>query len=395
MGSVSVNSGNFFAIVGHSEDVDTTAALEDLLEQCTEGLDGRTPNAALLFSGIDLDHKMLLEGINNAWPGIRLIGCTTDGEISSEKGFCEDSVTLFLFCSDTVQFSTGLGRNLSSDVEAACRQAVAEALSKTSQKPSICLTMPESLTASGHKVVSSLVSEFGSSVPLFGATAGDQYRFKSTRQFHQNEILSDCVPVLLFSGPLKYSVGVATGWKPIGEPGLVTRAEGSTVYEIDGRPAIDFYRKYFGEKVSFFGDCPLAILGEANLVQYLRASGNEADPKTGAIVYFADVPQGSLVQITMTDREAILAGCAKSLDTAVKSFPPGSIPAAAIVFSCAARKSLLGTRVGEEHNAILAKLPASLPVCGFYGYGEVGPEENGREVSRFHNETFVTLLIGS
>ena len=37
----------------------------------------------------------------------------------------------------------------------------------------------------------------------------------------------------------------------------------------------------------------------------------------------------------------------------------------------------------------------TFPVVGFYGYGEIGPPESSDSVSRFHNETFVSLILGT
>jgi DNA-binding response OmpR family regulator len=37
----------------------------------------------MLFAGIDHDFAVVLQQINAQWPGITVIGCTTDGEMSS------------------------------------------------------------------------------------------------------------------------------------------------------------------------------------------------------------------------------------------------------------------------------------------------------------------------
>jgi hypothetical protein len=87
----------FTAVVGHSEDLDTLAAANEILAQCRSKLKGTVPRAGLLFAAIDFDHQVLLDEINRHYPGIQLIGCSTDGEISSDLGFREDSVTLILF----------------------------------------------------------------------------------------------------------------------------------------------------------------------------------------------------------------------------------------------------------------------------------------------------------
>src|SRR5688572_28332537 len=100
----------FTAVVGHSEDLETSDADADGLVQCRERLKGTAPTAGLLFAAIDFDHQVMIDRINREFPGIQLIGCSTDGEISSELGFREDSVTLILFASDTVDITAGLGR---------------------------------------------------------------------------------------------------------------------------------------------------------------------------------------------------------------------------------------------------------------------------------------------
>lgn len=97
-------------ILGHSDDPDSQGAIEEVLEQCIRELAGMLPKAGLLFAAIDFDHALILEKINQTFPDLQLIGCTTDGEISSILGFQQDSLTLTLFCSDTVEIYAGVGR---------------------------------------------------------------------------------------------------------------------------------------------------------------------------------------------------------------------------------------------------------------------------------------------
>lgn len=385
----------FFAAIGHSEDVDTESALGEVLEQCRETLAGRTPKAGLLFAGIDSEHQKLLDGIQSAFPGIELIGCSTDGEISSKLDFQEDSITLMVFGSDVVDITAGVGRSLSRDIEDACRRAVEQARSKTQQEPALCITTPESLTASGQQILLSLKAQFEGGVPIVGALAGDQWRFAGTHQYYGGEVLSDAMPVLLFSGPLAYAFGVASGWKSIGEPGRVTRAEGATVFEIDHAPAIEFYRKYLGGAAKPSGECPLAVLDDDGNIQYLRAPAGNSIEATAEISYFGDVSEGARVQITVADRDAILEGCRESVAKAKQGFPEDKSPEAAVFFSCAARKLLLGTRTVEEMRIVKEELADPIPLCGFYGYGEIGPIRGGSSDSQFHNETFVSLLLGT
>lgn len=385
----------FFAVAAHSEDIDAQGVLDELLEQCRGELGGRVPQAGLLYCTIDLEHGDLVRGIDDAWPGIALIGCTTDGEFSSRLGFREDSATLILFGSDTVEITAGLGRDVSKDIEAACGKAIAQATAKTTKAPALCITLPESLTTSGQKIVEALGDRLGPNVPVIGATSGDGFQLKGTYQFCGREVCSDSVPVLLFSGPLVYSIAVKSGWKPMGEPGLVTRAVGTLVHEIDGRPAIDFYRQRLGDRAVPGPENPLAILDDAGAVECLRATAGFWIQESGSINFLGDVREGTMVRITVADRGAILTGCRESVRKAFDDFPHGKSPAAALFFSCAARKLLLGTHTGEEVGIVGSTVGSQVPVCGFYGYGEIGPLDTKDPTSKFHNETFVSLILGT
>jgi hypothetical protein len=383
----------FSAVVGHSEEADADVAAQEILQQCGAGPAAGPPRAGLLFAAIDFDHQALLCAVMRAFPGLALIGCTTDGEISSRLGFREDSATLILFSSDTVDITSGLGRGLSGDVEGACRAAVEAAVAKTDKPPRLCITTPEGMTAEGHSVTATLQHALGHEIPLFGALAGDQWRLEGTKQFYGTEVLTDSVPILLLCGEFQFSYGVATGWRQVGEVGCVTRAAGAVVHEIDDKPAIDFYRKYLGPGTKPTAEVPLAILNAQDTSEYLRASWGVVDEATGAVTFLATVPEGARVRLTLATRDEILTGCGESLAIAKSNFAEGSQPGAALFFSCAARKVLLGTRTQEEVRLIRDTLGQTVPICGFYGYGEISPNMGDPTGTKYHNESFVTLLI--
>lgn len=157
-------------------------------------------------------------------------------------------------------------------------------------------------------------------------------------QPYKNEVLNDSIPVLLFSGPIKFSFGIGSGWKSVGEPGKVTKSEGPVLREIDGAPTLEFYKKYLGEDAKPSGECPLAVLDENGHFDYLRATAGAVDKETGVITYFADVPMNRFVQITVVDRDAILEGCQESVQAALDNYPEGHKPEASLFLSCAARR---------------------------------------------------------
>ena len=121
----------------------------------------------------------------------------------------------------------------------------------------------------------------------------------------------------------------------------------------------------------------------------------DIDEHTGAITYLVDLPEGARVQLSITDRAAILDGCAESIRRALQGFPETKKPEAAVIFSCAARRILLGTKTGEEFRILKESIGDEVPFCGFYTYGEIGPQQTDRTKPVMHDATFIILLFGT
>jgi hypothetical protein len=65
-----------------------------LVAKARAKLDGQRPQLGLLFAAIDYEAEVIPAAVLVAFPGLELIGCTTDGELSSEHGLSEDSAVL-------------------------------------------------------------------------------------------------------------------------------------------------------------------------------------------------------------------------------------------------------------------------------------------------------------
>jgi hypothetical protein len=366
----------FSAVIGHSDEIDTEDAVDEIVASCRAKLGTTVPKAGLLFCGTEYDRVLLLERIDAAFPNMQLIGCTTDGEMSSELGFTEDAITLVLFTSDQAEFSAGIGFGAGT--------APAHA----------------SLSSSAHEVLAGISDALGDGIPIVGGMSADRVggtkSTYSTYQFCGKRVFTDSVPVMLFGGDLVYSLGIESGWKPIGEKMTVTRAEGQLLHELDGKPALDYYRHYLGEmndeNLTGLGAHPLAIFEDNSDRFYLRV-GNSANAETGSIHFLGNIPEGAQVQITQAIRDEVMSGVQRSVSDAMAHYP-GNQPGAALLFSCTGRKIALGSKTKDEIARAQEELSFPVPMCGFYTFGELGPLTNQSE-ARYHNTTFVTLLIGT
>ena len=218
-------------------------------------------------------------------------------------------------------------------------------------------------------------------------------RPRPTWQFSDGPIGEGGVGILLFAGAIAHSVAVGTGWRPIGSSGIVTATSSNELHEIDGKPALDFVSRYLDSTGPASYGNPLAIYEDGADVPYLRVL-QQSDPATGRIQIGGSVPVGARVTLTTASTDDILGGVSDALARATASFPAGARPEAALLFSCTVRQFLLGSRTGQETDLARAALGPGLPFAGLYCNGEIGPGGPGGD-SRFLNETFVTVLLGS
>jgi hypothetical protein len=383
----------FKAHIGHSEDPDSRSAIAEVLKQCRQSLAADIPQAGILFAALDFDHALILEQIQKAFPGIELVGCTTNGEMSSVLGFREDSLILMVFCSDQIIIRAGLGRKLSQNINAAVQEAIATATAELLEPPQLCLTFPEGIGTDGFSIIQALQHNLGMKVPIFGGTSADNLAIQQSYQFFQGEITSDAIPLLLFFGNIHYSHGTASGWKPIGKKSKVTEVDGCIVYKIDGKSALEFYQQHLGKAgcIHEYISYPLAIFTDNSSDFYLRTPGTH-DEQLGSVTFLSNIPANATIQMTEISREGVLDATNKSLERAINNYP-GHSPAAALLISCAARRMLLGTRAKEEYEIFRAHLSRDIPCCGFYSFGEISPLQISKK-SQFHNQTFITLLLG-
>jgi len=384
--------------VGHSDDIDLEAALGDVFRQCDQALRGATPQAGLLLASWELDHEALLRAINERYPGIELAGSTTAGEMSSVLGFREDSVALTLFASDTVDITAGLGRDLRADPVAAARRAVEQARGRTTLPPSLCIAMSTIGGVEAGIILDALRAALGPGIPILGGGAAPRDPAgepdgETSREFVGDELARDALAVLLFSGPLAFSYGVETGWRGVGPLATVTRAEGARVLEIDGRAATAFYEHYLRTDQAPIAN-PLAVFEPGRTGRFYLRTPVAFDLEAGAVSFFGAVPEGATVQITVAATEQVYDGARASMTAALAGFPADSRPDGALLFSCATRKFLLGTRAGREIDLVRDVLGESVPVGGFYCMGEIAPM-SAPDLTRFHNATLVSLLLGA
>lgn len=225
----------------------------------------------------------------------------------------------------------------------------------------------------------------------FGGAAGDDLILKDTFVFSKENFSNHGIIALAIDRDKIDIVGArAFGWAGIGKERIVTKAEKNVVYEIDGKRAIDFYKKYLNittEDMPQVGiEYPLEVTMRNGQVVYRAVL--EIDEKRGALIFAGHVEEKSKVRLSSAKGKSIIEHVSRSMTEAL-TYKKDFKPEVTLVFPCCSRKQVLGDFVIKEIEAVYS-MTKQTPLIGFFAYGEIGAYPGGYG---FHNETFVTAML--
>ena len=166
----------FRMAVGQSDEVEPADAIAAAIEACRLVLGDLRPQAGILFSAFDSFDPSVAVALREAFPDATVMGSTSAAEISSVGGYKEDSLTLAMFASDTVDVTAGIGPALSLDIEAACRGAVAQALGATTKEPKVCIVLAEGFGVDPQQTLEAVTRVRSSPRRPSGAACGRSVR---------------------------------------------------------------------------------------------------------------------------------------------------------------------------------------------------------------------------
>ena len=359
-----------------------------------DALTGDDPRLLITFASPAHDLAALLSGIRELCPDAPLVGCSTAGEIATD-GPGDAGVVVVALGGEGFSVATEVARNASSDVRLAGERAAAAVERVAPAQHQVLLLLSDGLGGDQQEVVRGAYSVLGASVPLVGGCAGDDLAMKRTHQLHDDEVLEDCVVAAAISSDAPFGIGVQHGWRPVGDPFLVTKSSGTRVFELDDKPALDVYAERLGAPAEILDD-PAAFTRFAMTHPFglRRRSGEEvrfiaeATFEDRSIGCIAGVPQGGLIWIMEGDADSVLsatdAACAQALESL-----HGAPPLGLLAFDCIARRGVLGDGIRTEVQRI-GESAGGAPVAGFYTYGEIARTTG---VSGFHNQTLVVLAF--
>lgn len=391
--------------VGISEGEDSYTVGANACQDALTKLDADKADLAIVFASSKYDQEKMLSGVRSVSKNALLVGSSTAGEITTDGPANKPSVAVMLMNAPEIKFYAAVGENIAADARAAGKKAAEEVKKLAGAELKAFMMLPDVLVGNGADIVRGVLDSLGEHFPVVGGASGDDFKFVKTYQYLNDKVYSGAVVGLGLVGNFKIGIGVKHGWLPVGTPMKVTKSQGAVLHELNGAPAINIYRDYFGEEeAKQLQQETLAKLAITYPLGMTVAGSDEMlirDPITvdekGSITCAAEIPEGSEIQLMIGSREEAVKVAKIAAEKAVEQLD-GAHPKAVIIFNCIARSKLFGEHSGEEISAIQEAVGRETPLIGFYTYGEQAPL--GGEVRNinkcnpaFHNETVVIAAL--
>ena len=263
--------------------------------------------------------------------------------------------------------------------------------------------MASGIDIANDRCIEGIESVFGPDVTIFGATSSDNMKGIVSYQAVDGKVFEHGAFLIGFADPtLEVRTQATHGFLAIGEPLVVTKAEGHYIHELNGKPAwTEFTHRLGLEPSATCGDSiPVGALAEKLSAADAKEYGNEhilrvvTRHEGETLLYATTIKTGTPLWLTVRDETLIF----KEMDKLVQDMDQkmgGRKPVAVFHADCLARGRFLFNRVLKEELVSRMQFPFMKngdcpPWLGMYGFGEFA-RLGGKNT--YHNYTTALYAI--
>lgn len=338
-----------------------------------------------------LESEDLYQEVKGLYPDGHLVFGSTSGEIMETNVF-EESITLTAIEFERTQFKI-VSENVSDYVDI---EKMGLAISNEFDKEQLrhMFIVSDGSFVNGSGLIEGLESAEGFKASITGGLCGDGARFEKTlTSYNENPKQGEVVAIGFYGDSLEVSYANFGGWTAFGPERTITKSEGNVLFEIDGKPALDLYKKYLGEKANELPQAallyPLTVQQDDDSEPLVRTILN-IDEAENSMILAGDVPLNSKVQLMMSTMDDIAEGACNAAELAMRDRK--NKPELAILVSCVGRKLVLDQRTEDEIEEVADVIGDQAKITGFYSYGEMAPFA-GKNECQLHNQTMTLTLL--
>ena len=354
----------------------------------------------LFFATEDVEIEPKIEPILQANPDASVFGVTSFQGVLTPDGFLEGAFALIGEESDGVELKPFLvnyeGAGVAQQIEAEMRQMGAQ----EDALPSALLLF--ATPGQEEQVLEGLEEIYQGQVPIYGGSAADNEVAGRGRLYLNHEVSGSGALVVAVYSQGEILGEFLGGYLPTRHRGVVTKAKGRTVYEIDGLPAAQVYNTWTlglldgleegGSVLHLTSLRPVARIMDQvlNIPLYILSHPHYFDAAEQSLSFFTDIEEGDELILMRGTEESLISRTAHVVTRALAQSKRHLKPKGGVLVYCAGCVGTIMPRMQEVADLFSSSI-GQIPFIGLASFGEQGRATG--TVGNYHGNLMCDVLL--
>ncbi len=386
----------------YSLKTDSAEAVKDAFAQ----LDSAA-SLIVAYASIEHDLDMVRQTLLELNPNVAIHGGSSCLGAMTQAGFhVAEGVGLSLMAFDDAEGDYGVGTAPIGDDAVAAGSAAIEAAIAAAERFG---EPPELVWITGvpgteEAVQKGIQNIIGDQVPIAGGSSADNSVAGEWLQFTSDGVTTNNIVVTAMYPSKKISFAFHSGYWATETKGIMTKANGRVLAEIDGRPAADVYNEWTDGLISdrLRGG---NVLADSTLFPLSREVGEYAGmtnyqlihpagiDENGGIQTFADVSEGDTIILMNGTESSLVTRAGRVAHTALTAghLNPEDISGALVIY-CAGCMLAIQDKMEDVVAELRTTLGEDTPFLGTFTFGEQGCFIGG---DNYHGNLMISVVVFS
>ena len=374
---------------------DGDAALDELRAQLDEKITLQAHSVGIIQCRYDFVESGVVETVCKGLP-FPVVGMTSTGQVVNGMA-SEFMLSIMVLTGDDVSFETAHTTGHADDFEG----SIAKSLPARDDVPKLAIIFPAIQNAvSGDRYCEAFISHWGA-VPVFGSYAIEDGELDNMRfaTLCNGESFTDELTYIAVYGNVnpKFHIMTATSSVEMYSMGLITKADGNVLRELNGLRAMEYF-----EREGFAHDGVMREGIHLMLYKLVMPNINETDEDSfaravvgfddeGSAIFRGEVYEGAHLFIGNKNVSDIMEASKQFVDK-LNAIEGAN---AVLVFSCIVHHIFLAATPELELQTACERMRDEVPFMGAYSGGEICPTSTtaGGATNRYHNFSFVACTL--
>jgi hypothetical protein len=396
--------------VGVSFEKNELAAVEEAIRQAKSKKKSKEDiSLCLVFCSLDYQPAAIVKNLNILLEETPILGATAKAFFSSQCFFKQGLLIALFTFPEGIFFNTASAQAINQDLDMAEGEALGEKLlyGFKNVPRSLSLLFFNKLLENTN-FVSGLQERLGKSFPCLGFPFSETTDDSQARIFYGDKLLDSGCAGILWGGKINFGLGIKHGWKPLGKPHDITRAEENLILKIDDKPASQLYEEYLAynraklrkELKTLSILYPLGVrMPQSNdyLLRNVRAI--KAD---GALDCKGTVNGKEPIRLMISTQETRLKAIQEATEEAkeqlagsTSKYHKDTASQVVLAFNSQPKATIFKRAAKQEFAVIKSAFKPNTPIIGVYTYGALAPLNATAHLGQtyFHSQSISILII--